>query len=315
MNTGYPITKAFNSFKLPVSDLHTIYVEERGNPKGVPVVFLHGGPGGGITDQYQSFFNPEKYRVILFDQRGCGQIAPHAELKENTTWDLVKDIETIREHLKINQWHVFGGSWGSTLSLIYAINHPQRVLSLQLRGIFMCRKKELQWFYQEGASKIYPDAWEPYYDHIPKEERGYFISAYYKRLTHEDPGVRLKAAKIWSQWEASTSHLYQDKEAISSFEDDELSLAFARIECHYFINKIFLKDEDYIINNIEKIKDIPCEIVQGRYDVVCPMESAWELHKAYPKSVLHIIEDAGHSALEPEIQKKLIEVTDRCLSI
>ena len=310
MSCLYPKIKPYNTFKLKVSDLHQIFVEESGNPKGRPVIFLHGGPGGGIEPIYRQYFNPKKWRIIIFDQRGCGKSTPHAELKENTTWDLVKDIERIREQLKIDTWTIFGGSWGSTLSLSYSIMHPDRCDAIILRGIFMLRKKEINWFYQEGCSFIYPDAWEKYLSPIPKEEQHNLVKAYYKRLTSQDKAVRINAARSWSIWEASTSKLIQTEKALHSFDDDDVAEAFARIECHYFINKGFFENEDWILNNVNKISDKTIEIVQGRYDVVCPMTSAWDLHKRLPNAGFHIIQDAGHSMLENGIQKKLIEITD-----
>ena len=311
MSSLYPKIKPYNTFQLKVSDLHEIFVEESGNPKGKPVIFLHGGPGGGIEPIYRQYFNPKKWRIIIFDQRGCGKSTPHAELKENTTWNLVEDIEKIRKKLKIDAWTIFGGSWGSTLSLSYSIMHPDRCDAIILRGIFMLRKKEIDWFYQEGCSFIYPDAWEKYLSPIPEEEQHNLVKAYYKRLTSQDKAVRINAARAWSIWEASTSKLIQTEKALHSFDDDGVAEAFARIECHYFINKGFFENEDWILNNINKISDKPIEIVQGRYDVVCPMTSAWDLHKRLPNAGFHIIQDAGHSMLENGIQEKLIEITDK----
>ena len=306
----YPEIQPYNEFNLSVSDLHTIHVEESGNKNGKPVIFIHGGPGGGIEPVYRRYFNPKKWRIIIFDQRGCGQSTPHAELDENTTWDLVNDIEKIRTFLDIDSWVVFGGSWGSTLSLSYAITHPKRCKALVLRGIFMLREKEIKWFYQEGCSYIYPDAWDSYLKPIPKDERGDLVAAYYKRLTSDNYDVRIEAAKAWSIWEASTSKLYQNQGSLHHFEDNDVADAFARIECHYFTNKGFFEKETWILDNIDKIRKIPSVIVQGRYDVVCPMVSAWDLHRAWPEADFHIIQDAGHSMTEPGIRKKLIEYTD-----
>jgi len=311
MSSIYPKINPYNTFQLKVSDLHEIFVEESGNPKGRPVIFLHGGPGGGIEPIYRQYFNPKKWRIIIFDQRGCGKSTPHAELKENTTWDLVEDIEKIREKLKIDAWTIFGGSWGSTLSLSYSIMHPERCDAIILRGIFMLRKKEIDWFYQQGCSFIYPDAWEKYLSPIPEKEQHNLVKAYYKRLTSQNKDVRINAARAWSIWEASTSKLIQTEKALHSFDDDSVAEAFARIECHYFINKGFFENEDWILNNVNKISDKPIEIVQGRYDVVCPMTSAWDLHKRLPNASFHIIQDAGHSMLENGIQEKLIEITDK----
>ena len=311
MKLLFPEIKPYNTFNLKVSDLHTIHVEESGNKDGKPVIFLHGGPGGGIEPIYRQYFDSKKWRIIIFDQRGCGQSKPHAELKENTTWDLIGDIEKIREHLTIEKWVVFGGSWGSTLSMSYAIMHPSRCKGLILRGIFMIRKKEINWFYQEGASYIYPDAWEYYLAPIPENERGDLVAAYYKRLTSSNDDVRIEAAKAWSIWEASTSKLFQSGNYLHHFEDSSVAEAFARIECHYFINRGFFKEDGWILKNIDNIKHIPAIIIQGRYDVVCPMQSAWDLNKVYTNSKLIIVNNSGHSMLEQGIQRELIRYTDK----
>ena len=310
MSALYPKINPYNTLRLQVSDLHNIYVEESGNPNGRPVIFLHGGPGGGIESIYRQYFNPEKWRIIMFDQRGCGQSIPHAELQENTTWDLINDIEHIRTELNVSNWAVFGGSWGSTLALSYAITHPDKCSELILRGIFLLRKKEINWFYQEGCSFIYPDAWEKYLSPIPEHERKDLVKAYYNRLTSSDKQMRIEAAKAWSIWEASTSKLIQTEKALHSFDQDDVAEAFARIECHYFINKAFFKSDNWILENVHKIESIPMHIVQGRYDVVCPVTSAWDLYNQLPESKFHLIQDAGHSMLEDGIQKKLIEITD-----
>ncbi|MAE58281.1 MAG: prolyl aminopeptidase [Halobacteriovorax sp.] len=315
MKTLYPEINPFNEGYLKVSELHEIFYEECGSKGKKAVVFLHGGPGGGIQPNYRRYFDPNEYHIVLFDQRGCGKSKPFAEIEENTTWDLVEDIEKLRVHLGIEKWSVFGGSWGSTLSLTYAQTHPDSVDALFLRGIFMLRKKEIDWFYQEGASKIFPDAWEKYIAPIPAEERGDFVKAFYKRLTSENKDIRSEAAKAWSVWEASTSKLIQSSELMDSFAGDEFADAFARIECHYFTNKGFFKDEDQLLKNIDKIRHIPAIIVQGRYDVVCPMESAWELHRAWPEAKLEIIDDAGHSLSEKGITSALIESTERFAKI
>ena len=307
----YSKIKPFNEFYLSVSDKHTIFVEESGNPKGKPVIFLHGGPGGGIEPIYRQYFNPKKWRIIIFDQRGCGKSMPHAELDENTTWHLVEDIESIRKYLKIDKWVVFGGSWGSTLALTYSIKNPKRCKALILRGIFLLRKKEIDWFYQEGCSNIFPDAWEKYCNVIPENERINFVKAYYKRLTSKNSSIRSKAALAWAKWEASTSKLIPDQKSLHHFDDIKVAEAFSRIECHYFINKGFFNQDGWILKNIDKIKNIKCIIVQGRYDIVCPMQSAWDLHKKYKNSELIIIDDAGHSMLEKGIQEKLIYYTDK----
>ena len=311
MRELYPPREAYKEGKLQVSNLHTVYFEESGNPQGKPIVVLHGGPGGGCPSYYRQYFNPEKWRLIMFDQRGCGKSTPHAELRENTTWDLVSDIEKIREHLGIDKWVVFGGSWGSTLSLAYSQTHPERCNGLILRGIFMLRQKELHWFYQEGASNIFPDAWEEYLKPIPLEEKDDLLNAYYKRLTSEDKRIRLEAARAWSIWEASTSKLFLDKFLMNSFGESAFADAFARIECHYFVNKGFFEREDQLLLNVDKIRHIPAIIVQGRYDVVCPMVSAWELHKAWKEAEFIVVPDAGHSMTEPGIQTALIDATDR----
>ncbi len=311
MRELYPLREAYQEGRLQVTELHTVYFEESGNPQGKPIVVLHGGPGGGCPSYYRQYFNPEKWRLIMFDQRGCGKSTPHAELRENTTWDLVSDIEKIREHLGIDKWAVFGGSWGSTLSLAYSETHPERCTGLILRGIFMLRQKELHWFYQEGASNIFPDAWEEYLKPIPPEERDNLLNAYYKRLTSEDKRVRLEAAKAWSIWEASTSKLFLDKSLMNSFGESAFADAFARIECHYFVNKGFFEREDQLLLNVEKIRHIPAVIVQGRYDVVCPMVSAWELHKVWSEAEFIVVPDAGHSMSEPGIQTALIDATDK----
>ena len=316
MRTLYDAIEPFDKGWLKVSDIHEIYYEQCGNAEGTPVVFLHGGPGGGIDPLYRRFFNPDAYRIILFDQRGAGQSKPHAELLENTTWDLVADIERIREMFGIESWVVFGGSWGSTLALAYAETHAERVRALILRGIFLCRQKEIQWFYQKGTDAIFPEVWEGYLEVIPEEERHNMVQAYYKRLTGDNVEERLKAARAWSIWEASTSKLFYDPEMVGRFEqDDALSLAFARIECHYFVNNSFFETDNWLLENVGKIRHIPAVIVQGRYDVVCPMMSAWELHKAWPESELVIVPDAGHSALEKGITSALVEATDKFRSI
>jgi len=311
MRELYPPRQPYNEGELKVSDLHTIHFEESGNPEGKPIVLLHGGPGGGCPPFYRQYFDPEKWRLVMFDQRGCGQSKPHAELQENTTWDLVNDIEKLREYLNIHQWVVFGGSWGSTLSLAYSQTHPDRCKGLILRGIFMLRQKEIRWFYQEGASYIFPDAWEEYVKPIPINERDDLVTAYYQRLTSPDDQIRLEAARAWSIWEGSTSRLFPDLDLKQRFGIDAFAEAFARIECHYFINKGFIDPEDKLLLNIDRIRKIPAVIVQGRYDVVCPMMSAWELHRAWPEADFIVVADAGHSMSEPGIRTCLIEATDK----
>jgi proline iminopeptidase len=292
--------------------VHDLYFEECGNPDGKPVVFLHGGPGGGSEPKQRRFFDPKRYRIILFDQRGCGKSTPHASLVDNTTWDLVADIETLREHLGVARWQVFGGSWGSTLALAYAETHPSRVTELVLRGIFLLRKQEIDWFYQRGAGAIFPDAWEEYLAPIPEAERGDLLHAYHRRLTSDDATVRQEAARAWSVWEGKTSCLAPNVELIAKTAGDEFSLAFARIECHYFVHHGFVDGERALLApaNIAKIRSIPGVIVQGRYDVVCPAESAWALHRAWPEADLKIVGDAGHSAMEPGIIHELVTATD-----
>ncbi len=307
----YPEIEPYNTGRLQVSDLHSIYYEESGNPDGKPAVFLHGGPGGGTDPKQRRFWDPARYRIVLFDQRGCGKSTPHASLEDNTTWHLVSDIEKLREHLGIERWQVFGGSWGSTLALAYAEKHPERVTELVLRGIFMLRRWELEWFYQDGAHRMFPDAWEKYLAVIPEAERGDLIAAYHKRLTSPDDSVRQEAARAWSVWEASTSFLYQDPGYIEHSAGDEFSLAFARIESHYFVNGGFLERESQLLDDVDRIRHIPGVIVQGRYDVVCPAESAWDLHRAWPEADLRITPDAGHSAYEPGNVHELVSATDR----
>jgi len=307
----YPEIEPFDSGFLSVSPLHTLYYEQSGNPNGKPVVFLHGGPGGGTNAKCRRFFDPAVYRIVLFDQRGCGKSTPHAELAHNTTWDLVADIERVREHLRIDRWQVFGGSWGSTLALAYAQTHPDKVTELVLRGIFLLRRSELEWFYQKGCDALYPDAWETYLAAIPEVERGDLISAYHRRLTSPDEATRVAAARAWSVWEGATSFLWQDASHIESSAEDEFALAFARIECHYFVNGGFFEHDDQLLRNVDRIRDIPTVIVQGRYDVVCPLRSAWDLHRAWPEAELRIVQDAGHSAFEPGIMHQLLEATDR----
>ncbi len=310
MRELYAESTPYNEDDLKVSSLHTIKFYEYGNPNGKPVVFLHGGPGGGVSTRYHRYFDPKKWRIVLFDQRGCGKSTPFAEIKENTTWDLVEDIEKLRKHLNIKSWSVFGGSWGSTLALAYGVTYPESCETFFLRGIFLLRDKEIKWFYQEGCSKIYPDFWQPYRDAIPENERHDFLSAYYKRLTSDDPSERIKFAKIWSTWEGSTSKLIVDQEKADGYGEDDFALAFARIECHYFMNKGFFNTDNYLIENIDKIKNHKCYIVHGRYDVVCPVENAWELKQALPSAELFIIQNAGHALDELPITDKLIELTD-----
>ena len=291
---------------LKVSAIHSIYWERSGNPEGKKILVLHGGPGGGSQPRYRRYFNPKKFDVIQFDQRGCGASTPFSELRENTTKDLVNDIEKLRIKLKIDNWHLFGGSWGSTLALIYAIKNPSKVLSLTLRGIFLCRKFELLWFYQYGASEIFPEEFEEYISVIPQDEREDLISSFYKYLTSSNGELRSRAAAAWTKWELSTSHLIKKELDFGKLKANSFSDAFARIECHYFINNIFLED-DFILKNIKTIESIPTTIIQGRYDIVCPVRSAWDLNKKLKNSELIIVDDAGHSMSEEGITHKLIE--------
>jgi len=290
---------------------HKLYLEQSGKEDGKPAIVLHGGPGGGTAPFYRQFFDPSVYRIIMFDQRGSGQSEPKGSLENNTTWDLVADIEKIREYLKIEKWVVFGGSWGSTLALAYAEKHPERVKALVLRGIFLLRRKELLWFYQEGANFIFADAFDDYLAAIPVGERGDLMSAYYRRVTSENKEVQQKAAKAWTTWEMATSRLYVDPETVAKGEDPEFALTFARIESHYFVHGGFFEKDGQLLEEAHKLKNIPGTIVQGRYDVVCPFTSAWELHKVWPNSRLEIIPDAGHSAKEPGIISELVKATDR----
>jgi proline iminopeptidase len=311
VRTLYEPIEPYEQGDLKVSPLHTLRFELCGNPAGTPVVFLHGGPGGGTIPDHRRFFDPAAYRIALFDQRGAGKSTPHAALEENTTWHLVADIERLRMHLGIERWVVFGGSWGSTLALAYAETHPDRVRALVLRGIFLCRSKEIRWFYQEGASAVFPDRWEEYLAPIPEAERGDLLHAYYRRLTGEDEAVRLAAARAWSIWEGSTVRLIPDSKTIADFGEPHKALALARIECHYFVHDAFFSTENWLLEHVGAIRRIPAVIVQGRYDVVCPTISAWELHRAWPEAELRIVPDAGHHALEPGIIDALVTGTDR----
>ena len=307
----YPPIEPYRTGRLRVSDRHELYFEESGNPLGKPAVFLHGGPGGGTGPRQRRFWNPDRYRIILVDQRGCGQSTPHAELEGNTTWDLVADLDQLRQHLGLSSWQVFGGSWGSTLALAYAQNHPEAVTELVLRGIFLLRKQEIDWFYQQGASAIYPDAWEGYLAPIPEAERGDLLAAYHRRLTSPDPAVQLAAARAWSRWEGVTSQLLPEQGSTASYEEERFALAFARIECHYFAHHGWFNPDDQLLREVSRIRQIPGVIVQGRYDLVCPMQSAWALHLAWPEADFMITPDAGHSAYEPANCRALVAATDR----
>ncbi|KAG8958415.1 hypothetical protein FRC03_009167 [Tulasnella sp. 419] len=309
---SYSPIEPYETGKLKVSDIHTLYYEVSGNKDGNPVVFLHGGPGGGVSGKDRLYFDPKAYKIVLFDQRGAGKSTPSACLEENTTWDLVADIERLREHLGVDKWVVFGGSWGSTLSLAYAQTHPERVKALILRGIFTLRKSELEFFYQNGASHIFPESWDDYLAPIPEDERHDLMTAYHKRLTSDDEAVRLEAAKAWSTWEMSTCMLRVDQEAVARAAQDTWAIAFARIESHYFVNGGFMRDGQLLEKqSIDKIRHIPTVVVQGRYDVVCPARSAYDLKKAFPESELIIVPDAGHSAREVPTGKLLTEAADK----
>ncbi len=311
LRTFYPEIEPHRTGTLRVSELHEIAFEESGNPAGKPVVFVHGGPGGGTEPRQRRFFDPQAYRIVLFDQRGCGKSRPHAELRENTTWDLVRDMERLREHLGIARWQVFGGSWGSTLALAYAERHPERVTELVLRGIFLLRKQEIDWFYQRGADALFPDAWEEYLAPIPPEERGDLLGAYHRRLTHADAEVQRAAARAWAVWEGRTSCLHPNPDLVAKSSGDAFALAFSRIECHYFVNGGFFEKDTLLLDEVARIRHIPTVIVQGRYNVVCPMESAWALHRAFPEAELRVVADAGHSAFEAGNLHELILATDR----
>lgn len=311
MKTKYPPIEPYRTGFLEVGSDHKLYWEESGNPKGLPVIFLHGGPGSGTEPNHRCYFNPQIYRIILMDQRGCGKSTPHSSLADNTTWHLVDDIEKLRHLLKVDRWVVFGGSWGSTLALSYAETHPAPVLALILRGIFLGRPKELGWFYQHGAHFLFPDEWEKFIDPIPEAERGNILHAYYKQLTSNDKATRVRAASAWACWEGVTLKLIFDPEIFLQFTEDSHADAIARLECHYFINNCFFKTDNWLIEHVGPIRKIPAVIVQGRYDIICPMVSAWELHKAWPEAEFEVIKDAGHAASEPGTLDALVRATDR----
>lgn len=311
LRTLYPKIEPYRTGHLRVSPVHEIYFEECGNPRGKPALFVHGGPGAGCDPRARRFFDPKAYRIILFDQRGCGRSRPHASLEDNTTWRLVEDIERLREHLDIDQWLVFGGSWGSTLSLAYAQSHPDRVRALVLRGIFLLTQFELQWFYQQGASALFPDWWEQYIRVIPEAERDDLIKAFHKRLLSKDRPTQVEAARAWSIWEAATSYLHVDHENVTNWGEEDFAIALARIECHYFVNRGFFDSDDQLLRGVERIRHIPAAIVQGRYDVVCPMQTAWALHRAWPEAQFEIVPDAGHSGFERGTAHQLVMATDR----
>ncbi len=309
METLYPPIRPYARHELAMDRRHVLYVEEVGNPGGIPAVFLHGGPGAGCEPWHRQFFDPERYRVILFDQRGAGRSRPHAELRDNTTWHLVEDMERLRRHFGIERWLVFGGSWGSTLALAYAQTHPERVSALVLRGIFLCRPQEIRWFYQEGASRIFPDYWEDFVAPVPPERRHDLLHAYHELLTGEDELRRMAAARAWSVWEGRCATLEPDPEVVAHFRDPHVALAMARIENHYFVNDAFL-EPDQLLAGAGRLQGIPGTLVHGRYDIICPVENAWELHRAWPDSELVITPRAGHAAGEPENLAALVRATD-----
>jgi proline iminopeptidase len=308
--TLYPETEPHASGWLSTGTAHEIYWEECGKPDGKPAVILHGGPGGATNPTMRRFFDPARWRMALFDQRGCGRSRPNAMLEDNDTWALVEDIERLREHLGIEKWTVFGGSWGSTLALAYAVTHPERVSALILRGIFLLTRKELAWFYQEGASMIFPDAWERFVAPIPETERGDMIPAYYRRLTHKDRAVQARAAAAWSQWEGDTISIRGPEARPAKFNEADFATAFARIECHYFINGGFFAEDEWLLGQVDAIRSIPAWIVQGRFDVVTPLDGAWKLHKAWPEAKFEIVWDAGHASTEPGIVDALVRAGD-----
>lgn len=309
----YPPLSPFRTARLRVSDTHELHVEESGNPEGRPVLLIHGGPGVGIDARARRFFNPAQHRIIAFDQRGCGQSTPHGSLADNTTWHVVGDIEALRITLGIDNWLVFGGSWGATLALAYAQKHPERVRGLILRGIFLHRRSEIAWFYQDplGAASVFPDAWADYISIIPVEERDDIVAAYYRLLTCGDAPTVLDAAKHWSRWEAVASYLVTPTDHLASFQEDLRATSIARIESHYFVHRGFFHADDQLLRDIDRIRHIPGIIVQGRYDMVCPMRTAWDLHLAWPEAELQIVADAGHSAFEPGIAQALVTAAAR----
>ncbi|MDF2446301.1 MAG: proline iminopeptidase [Moraxellaceae bacterium] len=309
MQTLFPEIEPYATHRFPVTPPHVLHVEECGNPHGLPVLFLHGGPGAGFQAWNRRFFDPKRYRIVLFDQRGAGRSTPHAHLEDNTTPALIADIEALREFLGIEQWVVFGGSWGSTLALAYAEAFPARVTGLILRGIFLCRDQDIRWFYQDGASHVYPDYWADYVRVIPEHERHDFLSAYYKRLTGDDELARMAAAKAWSVWEGVCATLRPNHSVVEHFSDPHVALALARIEAHYFVNRIFL-EHNQLLDEARRLAGIPGVIVHGRYDMICPLDNAFALHEAWPEAQLQIVPDAGHSAAEPGIIDALVRATN-----
>jgi len=304
----FPEIAPRDSGYLQLDGLHSMYWEESGNPAGIPVVFLHGGPGAGSGPQHRRFFDPSHYRIVIFDQRGAGRSRPFGELQNNTTPHLIADIELLREKLGISQWVVFGGSWGSTLALAYAEAHPDRCLGLILRGIFLCRPVEIDWFLY-GLRHIFPDQWALFSGHIPEPERGDLLHAYHRRLTDPDPSIHMPAARAWGIYEGACSTLLPNHDTVSHFASDSVALSLARIEAHYFVNHIFLP-ENALLNQVDRIRHLPCFIVQGRYDAVCPAASAYELHQAWPTAHFSMVADAGHAAFEPGIRSELVRATE-----
>ena len=317
INDYYPSIEPFQTGTFPLDPLHTMYFEQSGNPAGVPVVFLHGGPGSGASPAHRQFFDPAFYRIVIFDQRGAGRSTPLGELRDNTTRHLIEDMETLRKHLDIERWLVFGGSWGSTLALAYAEHHPQRTMALILRGIFLCRQSEIDWFLV-GLGNVFPEAWRKFVGHLAlskhepeaSREAAIILKAYHALLTNPDPAVHMPAARVWSIYEGSCSTLLPNDALVANFGSDRMALGLSRIEAHYFVNDIFLPN-NFLIDNVGKIRHIPTTIVQGRYDMVCPIVSADDLARAFPEGEYHIVKDAGHSAFEPGIQAKLIEATEK----
>jgi len=309
MNSPYPPIEPYRTHRVPVDPPHVLYAEECGDPGGIPVLFLHGGPGAGCEPYHRRFFDPAAYRIVLFDQRGAGRSTPHAALEHNTTWDLVGDVEHLRTLLGIDRWLLFGGSWGSTLALAYAETHPERVLGLILRGIFLCRPWEIRWFYQEGANRVFPDHWEEFIAPIPDHERGDLLQAHYRRLTGADEAERMACARAWSVWEGRAATLRPNQAVVDFFASPHTALSLARIEAHYFAHDTFLK-ADQLLQDAKRLHEIPGVIVHGRYDIVCPFANAWDLHRAWPAAALEVVPDAGHSAAEPGIAAALIRATD-----
>jgi len=308
-NDFYPAIEPYQSGMLRLDDVHTMYYEQSGNPAGVPVIFLHGGPGAGASASHRQFFDPAFYRIIIFDQRGAGRSTPLGELRDNTTPHLIADMETLRQHLSIDRWIVFGGSWGSTLALAYAEYHPGQVMALVLRGIFLCRQSEIDWFLY-GLKNLFPEAWHQFSGHLPVSEHHNILNAYYAILTNADPAVHMPAARIWSVYEGSCSTLLPNASVVANFGSDRVALGLSRIEAHYFKHQIFLAD-NFLLTHVGKIRHIPTTIVQGRYDAVCPIVSADDLVRVFPEADYHIINDAGHSAFEPGIRAKLIETMEQ----